>query len=74
MTVPKHERLIERMTDAFWSIENNSRSITDPDRMRDVIALICTEFRKVPHAADDSGCLAWTAQWLETRLRADDAP
>ena len=73
MAVPKHERLIERMMDAYWSLGNNSKSLSDPDRMRDVVTCICAELRKAPRSEDDMGVLSWTADWLELRLDADDA-
>jgi hypothetical protein len=74
MSVPKHDRLIERMTDAFWSMNNAQRSVTDPERMREVIACICAEMRKAPRALDSEGCLGWAAAHLEARLEDEDGP
>jgi hypothetical protein len=72
MSTPKHDKLIDYMTDAFWSMENAQRSIPDPARMRSVVACICAELRKQPRSVDDMGCLEWAADWLETRLEEDD--
>ena len=71
MSVPKHDRLIERMMDSYWL---RDASTTDPDRMRDVIACICAEMRKAPRPHDAEGCLGWAAAYLEIRLEDDDAP
>lgn len=68
----KHDKLLDRLTDAFWSMGNAQRAVTDPARMRDVVACICAEFRKAPRSEDDMGCLEWAADWLETRLEEDD--
>ena len=74
MTVPKHDRLIEKMMDAYWSMNNARRSVTDPERMREVVGCICEELRKQPRALDSEGCLGWAADYLETRLEEDDQP
>jgi len=74
MTVPKHDRLVERMMDAYWSMNNTRRSVTDPERMREVVACICEELRKQPRSVDDMGALQWAADWLEIRLEEDDQP
>ena len=71
MKRPKHERLIEKMTDAFWSGESTSRSITDPERMVPVIGAIQTLLRSQPRSEDDMGCLEWAADWLDSRLEED---
>jgi hypothetical protein len=71
MKRPKHERLIEKMTDAFWSGDNCNRSITDPQRMAQVIFTITTLFREQPRSKDDMGVLSWAADWLEIRLQED---
>jgi hypothetical protein len=71
MTNPKHERLIERLMDAYWSAENGKRALTDPDRMLAVIACITTLLRSQPSAADEDGCLSWAARWLDKRLEED---
>jgi hypothetical protein len=68
VTVPKHERMIERMTDAFW---RKDTSVTNPDRMVDVLHYIIDELRGQPRAVDDEGCLSWAALYLEERLEAE---
>jgi hypothetical protein len=37
------EALPLRMLDAFWSLANNSMTITSPDRMREVLRLLAKE-------------------------------
>jgi hypothetical protein len=71
MTNPKHERLIEKLMDAYWSAENGKRSTTDPDRMLVVIACITTLLRSQPRSVDDMGALEWAADWLDIRLEED---
>ena len=68
---PKHERLTELLTDAFWSAENGQRALTDPDRMLAVVAAICTLLRAQPRSVDDMGALEWAADWLNIRLEED---
>jgi hypothetical protein len=71
VTRPKHEKLIEKMTDAFWSGDNCHRSITDPSRMAQVVFTITTLFREQPRSEDDMGALSWAADFLEKRLQED---
>jgi hypothetical protein len=71
MTRPKHERLVEVLTDAFWSAENGKRALTDSDRMLAVIACINTLLRSQPRADDCNGSLQWAADFLEKRLEED---
>lgn len=71
MTRPKHEHLIEQMTDAWWGIDNKHRTLTDAERMIPVLAVITTLLRAQPSAADEDGCLSWAARWLDTRLQED---
>lgn len=71
MKRPKHERLIEKMTDAFWSGDNYNRSITDPQRMLPVVAVIQQLLRSQPRNEDCDGCLEWAADWLDIRLVED---
>jgi len=68
MSVPKHERMIERMTDAFW---RKDASVTDPERMTDVVHCIIGILREQPRAVDDDGALAWAALFLEERLEEE---
>ena len=69
MTTPRHERLIEKMTDAFWK---QGTSVTDPNRMTDVVECLVGILREQPKSVDDDGCLYWAALWLEERLRAEE--
>jgi hypothetical protein len=71
MTRPKHEHLIEQMTDAFWGVGNKHRTLTDAERMIPVLAVITTLLRAQPRSVDDMGALEWTADWLEIRLQED---
>jgi hypothetical protein len=71
MTNPKHERLIEKLMDAYWSAENGKRALTDPDRMLAVIACITALLRSQPRADDCNGSLQWAADFLEKRLEED---
>jgi hypothetical protein len=68
MNTPKHERLVELLTDAFWK---RDCSVTDPDRMIDVVERIIQLLRAQPRSVDDDGCLAWAALFLEERLEAE---
>lgn len=72
MKRPKHEKLTELLTDAFWSADNGQRPLTDPDRMLSVVGAITTLFRSQPRSEDDMGVLAWAADWLEKRLEEDE--
>jgi hypothetical protein len=74
MTHPKHERLIEKLMDAYWSAENGKRALTDPDRMLAVIACITSLLRSQPRSVDDMGALEWAADWLDIRLEEDADP
>jgi hypothetical protein len=71
MTHPKHERLTELMTDAMWCADNAHRSITDPERMVPVVAVIQQLLRSQARIEDYDGCLGWTADWLDTHLVED---
>jgi hypothetical protein len=71
MNTPKHERLIERLMDGYWCADNGSRSISDPERMVAVVAVITRELRAQPRSVDCEGCLEWAAYYLETRLAED---
>jgi hypothetical protein len=51
------ETLSFRMLDAFWCLTNNSRSITSPDRMREVLRLVANEVE------------AWAPSYLESKIR-----
>ena len=72
MSTPKHDKLIEKMMDGYWSMGNAQRAVTDPARMREVVGCICEELRKQPRSADSDGALQWAADWLEIRLEEDD--
>jgi hypothetical protein len=71
VTRPKHERLIEKMMDAYWNTENTGRSVTDPERMRAVVAVIQAALRAQPRSMDCDGSLEWAADWLGIRLEED---
>lgn len=71
MKRPKHEKLTELMTDAMWSQGNSLRSITDPNRMVEVVEVITNLLRSQPRSEDDGGALAWAADFLEKRLQED---
>jgi hypothetical protein len=71
MTRPKHERIQELMMDAMWNLDNTARSITDPARMNAVLQVVIDLLRLQPSMADEDGCLAWAARWLEKRLQED---
>lgn len=71
MKRPKHERLTELMTDAMWCADNAHRSITDPQRMVPVVAVIQQLLRSQPRNEDCDGCLEWAADWLDIRLVED---
>jgi hypothetical protein len=71
MTRPKHERLVEVLTDAFWSAENGKRALTDPDRMLAVVACITTLLQSQTRAEDTQGALFWAGKWLKRRLEED---
>jgi hypothetical protein len=68
---PKHEWLVERMTDAMWGMGNNQRSVTDPVRMEAVLQVVIDELRSQPRSVDDLGALAWAALYLEERLKEE---
>lgn len=68
VTVPKHERLIEHLTDAFWK---RDLSVTDPDRMTDVVERLVLILQSQPRTVDDDGALFWAGQWLKERLDAE---
>jgi hypothetical protein len=68
---PKHEKLTELMTDAFWAGDNSLRSITDPQRMVQVVTAIQQLLRSQPRSEDDGGALAWAADFLDKRLQED---
>jgi hypothetical protein len=68
---PKHERLTELLTDAFWSYANADRSVTDPERMTAVVGVITDLLRSQPRCEDSDGCLQWAADFLDKRLQED---
>jgi hypothetical protein len=59
------------MTDAFWAGDNSLRSITDPQRMVQVVTAIQQLLRSQPRSEDDGGALAWAADFLDKRLQED---
>jgi hypothetical protein len=50
------ETLPLRMLDAFWSLTNNSMTITSPDRMREVLRLLAAEIE------------AWAPPYIEQKM------
>jgi hypothetical protein len=69
VTVPKHERLIERLTDAFWL---RDVSVTAPERMIDVVERLVEILQSQPRGVDDDGSLYWAGQWLKERLEREE--
>lgn len=68
MRTPKHERLIELLTDAFWLKDT---SVTSPERMVDVVERLVEILQSQPRTVDDDGALYWAGQWLKERLERE---
>lgn len=68
MTVPKHERLIELLTDSFWK---QDVSVTSPERMVDVVERLVEILQSQPRAVDSDGSLFWAGMWLKERLERE---
>jgi hypothetical protein len=69
---PKHERLIERLTDCFWSAENGQKTLTDPGRMVPVVNYICNLLHSKAQSEEDHKALQKAADFLQAQLEKDN--